>query len=73
MNKLKGFVRQRAKPEGSMAEGYISYKSFYYASGYIKKIDNRPGAVISNDKMDEDKREVELLQMSGKKRLIKSK
>jgi hypothetical protein len=32
MNKLKGFVRQREKPEGCMAEGYISYESFYYAN-----------------------------------------
>ena len=27
MKKLKGFVRQRAKAEGSMEEGYISYES----------------------------------------------
>ena len=36
MKKLKGFVRQREKLEGSVAEGYISYDSFYYASEYIK-------------------------------------
>ena len=73
MKKSKGFVRQRTKPEGSMAEGYISYESFYYASEYIKEIDNIPGVVIWNNERDEDKREGELLQMSGKKRLIKSK
>ena len=56
-----------------MAEGYILYESLYYASEYIKKIDNRPGAVIWDDEMDEGKREGELLQMSGKKCLIKSK
>ena len=42
MKKVKGFVQQREKPEGSMAEGYISYESFYYASEYNKQIDNRP-------------------------------
>ena len=73
VKKLKGFVRQREKLEGSMAEGYILYDSFYYASEYIKQIDNRPGAVIWNDERDEDKREGELLQTSGKKCLIKSK
>ena len=73
MKKLKGFVRQREKPERSMAEGYISYESFYYASDYIKKIDSRPSAVISDDERDEDKREGELLQTNGKKCLIKSK
>ena len=36
MKKLKGFIRQMEKPEGSMAEGYISYESLYYASEYIK-------------------------------------
>ena len=56
-----------------MEEGCISYKSFYYASEYIKKIDNRPTAVIWDDERDEDKREGELLQTSGKKCLIKSK
>ena len=39
MKKLKGFVQQRAKP-GSMEKGYISYESFYYASEYIKQIEN---------------------------------
>ena len=56
-----------------MAEGYISYESFYYVSEYIKQIDNRPGAVTWDDEMDEDKRAGELLQTNGKKRLIKSK
>ena len=73
MKKLKGFIRQRDKPEGSMAEWYISYESFYYASEYIKQIKNIPGTVIWDDERDEEKREGELLQMSGKKRLIKSK
>ena len=69
MKKLKGFVRQREKLEGSVAEGYISYESFYYASDYIQQINNTPGAVI----WDEDKREGYLLQMNGKRCLIMSK
>ena len=54
-----------------MAEGYISYESFYYASEYIKQIENRPGVVIWDAKRDEDKREGELLQTNGKKALDK--
>ena len=73
MKKLKGFVRQREKPKGSMVEGYISYESFYYSSEYIKQIDNKPAVVIWDDERDEDKIEGELFQMSGKKRLINSK
>ena len=73
MKKLKGFVRQREKPEESMTKGYISYESFYYSSEYIKHIDNIPSVVIWDDERDEYKREGELLQMNGKRRLIKSK
>ena len=72
MKKLKGFVCQREKLEGSMAKGYISYESFYYASEYIKQIDNTPGAVIWDDERYEDKREGELLQTNGKRHLINS-
>ena len=36
MKKLEGFVQKMAKPDRSMAKGYISYDSFYYASEYIK-------------------------------------
>ena len=73
MKKLKGFVRQREKPEGSMAEGYILYEFFYYSSEYIKQIENRPCVMIWDDEIDEDNREGKFLQTSGKKCLIKSK
>ena len=56
-----------------MAEGYISYESFYYASEYIKHINNTPGVVIWDNERDEEKREGELLQMNGKRHFIKSK
>ena len=56
MKKLKDFVQPREKSEGSMEEGYISYESFYYASKYIKKIENRLDVVIWAEEMDEDKR-----------------
>ena len=32
MKKLKGFVQQREKLEGSMENGYIVYELFYYVS-----------------------------------------
>ena len=46
IKKLKGFVRQMTNPEGSMAEGYIVYESFQYASEHIKQIDDTPKAVL---------------------------
>jgi len=73
MKKLKGFVCKRENPKGSMEEGYISYDYLFYASEYIKQIENTPGAMIWDDKMDEDKREGELLQTNGKRRFINSK
>jgi len=62
MEKLKGFVQQREKYEGFMEDRYISYVSFYYASEYIKHIDNTLGATIWDNERDEDKRESELLE-----------
>ena len=38
-----------------MLEGYIVYESFYYASEYIKKIDDRPGVMILDDQRNEEK------------------
>ena len=67
MKKLKGFVRQMAKPKGSKAEGYIVYELVYYASEYIKQIDDTLGAVVWEEELDEDKGEGELLQMNRKK------
>jgi hypothetical protein len=35
---LKALVRQRARPEGSMAEGYMVYESMVYISQYPPKL-----------------------------------
>ena len=56
-----------------MADGYIVYESFYYESEYIKQIDDTPRVVIWDDEHVEDKREWDLLEMKGKRRLIRSK
>jgi hypothetical protein len=56
-----------------MAEGYIVYESFYYASEYIKQIDDTTGAVVWDDHLDGDKREGALLQTNEKRCWIKSK
>ena len=46
MKKLKGFVQQMENLEGSMAEEYIVYEPFYYASEYIKQIDDTTKVVV---------------------------
>ena len=56
-----------------MAEGYIIHDSFYYANEYIKQINDTPGTLIYDDECVEDKREGELLETKGKRRLIRIK
>jgi hypothetical protein len=55
LKKMKGFIRQRVKPDGSMVEGYIIYEPFCYSSEYIKQIDDTLGVVIWDDQQDEEK------------------
>ena len=51
----------------------IVYESLYYASEYVKKLNDTPGAVVWDDQLDEEKKEGELLQMNEKRPMIKSK
>nr|GEV01705.1 hypothetical protein [Tanacetum cinerariifolium] len=41
MNKLKNYVRIRAKPEGSIAEAYIAKKALTYYSRYLKGVETK--------------------------------
>jgi hypothetical protein len=34
---LKRFVRQRARPEGSIAEGWLHHECMYYLSEYLPR------------------------------------
>jgi hypothetical protein len=38
LKSLKALVRQRARPEGSMVEGYMVYESMVYISQYLPKL-----------------------------------
>jgi hypothetical protein len=38
LKSLKALVRQRARPEGSMVEGYMVYQSMVYISQYLPKL-----------------------------------
>lgn len=42
MKTLKGFVRQKARPEGSMAEGWLVQESCVFISGYLTQKTNVP-------------------------------
>nr|GFC27559.1 hypothetical protein [Tanacetum cinerariifolium] len=46
MKKLKGYVRNKAKLEGSIAEGYVAEEAVTFSSHYFRDITtkfNRPG------------------------------
>ncbi len=39
MGVLKGLVRQRARPEGSMSEGWVLGECMYYLAKYLERVD----------------------------------
>ncbi|GKB01986.1 hypothetical protein Tco_0830030 [Tanacetum coccineum] len=39
MKKLKGYVRNKAKPEGSIAEGYVAEEALTFSSHYFREFD----------------------------------
>ena len=40
LKSLKDFVRQRARPEGSIVQGYMVYQSMVYISQYLPNLAN---------------------------------
>ena len=57
----EGVSLKKGKLKGSVEESYIVYDLFYYASKYIKKINDTLGTMVWDDQMDEDNREGEIL------------
>ena len=47
MKTLKGFVRQRARPEGSMAEGWLVSEALVYISEWLSTVDRDKGLLWS--------------------------
>lgn len=46
---LKNLVRNRAYPEGSIAEGYISNESLIFCSRYLSNVETRHNRLVRND------------------------
>ena len=59
MKVLKGWVRQMAKPESSIAESYITHEAIKFASEYVSGIDPRWDPAWTGH--DDDKQKEELL------------
>lgn len=69
MKVLKGFVRQKARPEGSMAEGWLVQESMYYVTEYLTTIHPTAPRMWSDE--EDEKMIGEVLQGNGKKIRLK--
>ena len=64
MKTLKDFVRQRAQPEASMAEGWLVYESMHYINEYLSMVDSN--IPLFWDEKEDEKIDGEVLQGVGK-------
>ena len=49
MKKLKNYVRNKARPEGSIAEGYVAEEALTFCSRYLKDVETRFNRLDRND------------------------
>ena len=72
LKSLKSLVRQRARPEGSMVEGYMVYQTLVYISDYLPDLGRKINMHCSWSGVNNDKiLEVEVLVSNGKMRKVK--
>lgn len=58
MGVLKGFVRQRARPEGSMAEGWLLHECMYYLAEYLQRVDDEAPRAWTMDESSKETSEI---------------
>ena len=68
---LKGLVRQRARPEGSMVEGYMVYQNMMYISEYLPKLASKLNLGRICDSNPNNNFEGEYLTRKGRSRKVK--
>ena len=68
MKTLKDFVRQRAQPEASMAEGWLVYESMHYITEYLSMVDSCSPHLW--DENEDEKMDGEVLQGVGKEFML---
>jgi hypothetical protein len=71
LKSLKAFVRQRARLEGSMVEGYMVYQCIVYISQYLPKLADNMNVPHIWHLNSINKFEVEVLLGKGKMRTVK--
>ena len=71
LKSLKDLVRQGARPEGSMVEGYMVYQCMVYISEYLPKLAENMNAPRIWHLNSINKFEVEVLMGKGTMRTVK--
>jgi len=71
LKSLKAFVRQRARPEGSMVEGYMVYQSMVYINQYLPKLAENMNVPLIWHLDPIKKFEGEVLMGKGRMRTVK--
>lgn len=67
MRKLKSYVRNKARPEGSIAEGYIVEERLTFCSRYLSKIETKFSRPERNFEGNEDHRsELSIFRRNGR-------
>ena len=60
MKTLKEYVRNRARPEGSIAEGYVVNEALTFCSKYLKGVETRFNRPERNLSLNEDSKRINL-------------
>ena len=68
---MKGLVRQRARDEGSMMEGYMVYQNMLYVSEYIPNLASKLNLHCICDPNSNNNFEGEYLKGKGRSRKVK--
>ena len=68
MQTLKSYVRNKARPEGSIAEGYLAEESLTFCSRYLKNIPTKFNKPPRNDDGPTKNCEISIFNQSGQAR-----
>lgn len=66
MGTLKGYVRNKAQPEGSIAEAYIYNECLTFCSMYLKNVETRFNRVERNYDGNDQQGELSIFSSNGR-------
>lgn len=65
MNNLKGYVHNKARPEGCIAERYIDKECLQFCSMYLNNVETVFNKVERNNEMMDDSGEISVFSCRG--------